>query len=93
MNSCKDLVNLLKKFSDKICGNCQFGRGNRGGRRIFWTGIWERDRHFQKGTISGDRFYRVTRGKPSKLSEKIGISDTGEESSSLTKRRILFYPA
>ena len=28
----------------------------------------------QKGTISGDRFYRVTRGKPSKLSEKIGIS-------------------
>ena len=42
-------------------------------------------RHFQKGTISGDRFYRVTRGKPSKLSEKIGISDTGEESSALTE--------
>ena len=25
-------------------------------------------------------FYRVTRGKPSKLSEKIGISETGEKS-------------
>ena len=42
-------------------------------------------RHFQKGTISGDRSYRVTRGKPSKLPEKIGISDTGEESSALTE--------
>ena len=42
-------------------------------------------RHFQIGTISGDRSYRVTRGKPSKLPEKIGISDTGEESSALTE--------